>query len=54
MAFKKLLDDSGVKLASVGDLPRKPSDRTGDTAVPMGAAGAVAQYPWLGGEGKAN
>jgi len=53
MAFKKLLDESGVQLASVGDLPRRPSDRTGDTAVPQGAANAVPQYPWLGGEGRA-
>jgi sugar phosphate isomerase/epimerase len=53
MAFKKLLDESGVKLASVGDLPRKPTDKTGDTSVPQGAANAVVQYPWLGGEGKA-
>ena len=53
LAFKKLLKESGVELASVGDLPRKPSDRTGDTAVPLGAANAVVQYPWLGGEGKA-
>jgi sugar phosphate isomerase/epimerase len=53
LAFRKLLKESGVQLASVGDLPRKPSDRTGDTSVPLGAANAVAQYPWLGGEGKA-
>ncbi|HKB96957.1 MAG TPA: sugar phosphate isomerase/epimerase [Rhizomicrobium sp.] len=53
MTFKKLLDESGVQLASVGDLPRRPSDRTGDTAVPQGAANAVPQYPWLGGEGRA-
>ena len=53
LAFRKLLKDSGVQLASVGDLPRKPSDRTGDTSVPQGAANAVVQYPWLGGEGKA-
>jgi sugar phosphate isomerase/epimerase len=52
-AFKKLLDESGVEIASVGDLPRKPSDRTGDTSVPLGAANAVVQYPWLGGQGKA-
>lgn len=52
-AFQKMLKDSGIQLASVGDLPRKPSDRTGDTAVPQGAANAVVQYPWLGGEGKA-
>src|SRR5258706_15719757 len=45
MTFKKLLDESGVQLASVGDLPRRPSDRTGDTAVPQGAANAVPQYP---------
>jgi sugar phosphate isomerase/epimerase len=52
-ALQKLLDASGVKLASVGDLPRKPTDKTGDTSVPRGAANAVVQYPWLGGEGKA-
>ncbi len=53
MAFKTLLDQSGVQLASIGDLPRRPSDRTGDTSVPRGAANAVVQYPWLGGEGRA-
>ena len=53
MAFKKLLKEARIELASVGDLPRKPTDHTGDTAVPQGAANAVAQYPWLGGEGKA-
>jgi sugar phosphate isomerase/epimerase len=52
LAFKKLLTAAGVQLASVGDLPRKPSDRTGDTAAPA-AAGATVQYPWLGGEGRA-
>ena len=50
-ALEKMLKDSGIALASVGDLPRKPSDRTGDTAAPA-AAGATVQYPWLGGEGK--
>ncbi len=34
-----------MKLASVGDLPRKPSDRTGDTAVPRGAANAWSTIP---------
>jgi sugar phosphate isomerase/epimerase len=52
MTFRKELDAAGVKLASVGDLPRKPSDRTGDTAVPRGAANAVVEYPWLGGKGR--
>ena len=51
-AFEKLLKELGVKLASVGDLPRKPTDRTGDTASPA-ATGATVQYPWLGGEGRA-
>jgi sugar phosphate isomerase/epimerase len=52
MAFKKELDAAGVQLASIGDLPRRPSDRTGDTAVPMGAANAIPDYPWLGGKGR--
>ncbi|WP_353198616.1 sugar phosphate isomerase/epimerase [Sandarakinorhabdus sp.] len=43
MALKKLLDGSGVALASVGDLPLRPADRM---QVPAG------QYPWLGGEGR--
>lgn len=51
MAFRKELDAAGVKLASVGDLPRKPSDRTGDTSLPRGANAAV-DYPWLGGKGR--
>ena len=51
--FKKLLKESGVQLASIGDLPRKPSDRTGSTSVPRGADNAVPDYPWLGGEGRA-
>src|SRR5476651_1499545 len=46
LTFKKLLKQSGIQLASVGDLPRKPSDRTSDTAAPA-AAGATVQYPWL-------
>ncbi len=43
MALKKMLDASGVALASVGDLPLRPADR-----VPVPAN----QYPWLGGEGR--
>jgi len=52
MAFRKELDAEGVKIASVGDLPRKPTDKTGDTAGPRGVANAVADYPWLGGKGR--
>jgi sugar phosphate isomerase/epimerase len=43
-AFKKLLTASDVALASVGDLPLRPADRA--------PASSVAQYPWLGGEGR--
>ena len=43
MAFKRLLDETGVALASVGDLPRRPG------SPPLAPAGA---YPWLGGEGR--
>jgi sugar phosphate isomerase/epimerase len=49
MAFKKLLQESGVELASVGDLPRKPGSAPRQRA----AGSAPAAYPWLGGEGKA-
>ena len=52
LALKRLLMESGMEIASVGDLPRRPTDRTGDTSVPLGAANAVVQYPWLGGEGR--
>ncbi|MEY4966923.1 MAG: hypothetical protein RL274_2506 [Pseudomonadota bacterium] len=51
--LKRLSEETGVAIACLGDLPRRPADRTGDTAVPQGAANAVAQYPWLGGEGRA-
>jgi len=46
MDLKKLLQETGVQLASLGDLPRRPS------AAPRPRAAAPA-YPWLGGEGKA-
>jgi len=46
LELKKLLQETGVQLASVGDLPRKPG------SAPSATAGAPA-YPWLGGEGKA-
>ena len=46
LELKKLLQETGVQLASVGDLPRKPG------GAPSATAGAPA-YPWLGGEGKA-
>lgn len=52
LAFKNLLKESGVELASVGDVPRRPSDRIGDAAAPASATAPV-QYPWLGGEGNA-
>jgi len=42
MELKKLLDETGVQLASLGDLPRRPN-------VPAPRPGA---YPWLGGEGR--
>lgn len=45
MALQKLLDEAGVVLASVGDLPLRPADR------PVGAA--ATGNPWLGGEGRA-
>jgi sugar phosphate isomerase/epimerase len=45
-AFKKMLQESGVQIASVGDLPRRP----GSAPRPRAAAPA---YPWLGGDGKA-
>src|SRR5476649_2241105 len=45
LAFKKLLQESGVELASVGDMPRRPSDRAGDTAAPASGTAPV-QYPW--------
>jgi len=48
MELKKLLDETGVQLASLGDLPRRP----GDPPPPRPAAGAAPQYPWLGGEGR--
>jgi len=51
--LKKLSEETGVAIACIGDLPRRPTDRIGDTSVPQGAANAVAQYPWLGGEGRA-
>jgi sugar phosphate isomerase/epimerase len=51
-AFDKMLKESGVQLASIGDLPRRSSDKTGSTSVPQGAADAVTAYPWLGGEGR--
>jgi sugar phosphate isomerase/epimerase len=41
--LKKLLTETGVQLAGVGDLPRRPG------AKPFGPPGA---YPWLGGEGQ--
>jgi len=44
--LKKLLQETGVQLASLGDLPRRP----GTAPRPRAAAPA---YPWLGGEGKA-
>jgi sugar phosphate isomerase/epimerase len=43
--LKKLLTETGVQIASVGDLPRKPGSK------PFG--GSATAYPWLGGEGKA-
>jgi sugar phosphate isomerase/epimerase len=46
-SLAKLLKESGVQLASVGDLPRRPG------AAPRAAAGKAPAYPWLGGEGKA-
>ena len=48
IAFRKELDAAGVKLASVGDLPRKPEHGAG---APRPTNGAV-EYPWLGGEGR--
>jgi sugar phosphate isomerase/epimerase len=45
MALKKLLSETGIEIASVGDLPRKPGAKA--------FGGSAAAYPWLGGEGKA-
>jgi len=39
------LQETGVQIASVGDLPRRPGNAP--------RAGAAPAYPWLGGEGKA-
>src|SRR5438067_6274352 len=46
MELKKLLTETGVQIASVGDLPRAPGSK------PFGSSPTA--YPWLGGEGKAD
>jgi sugar phosphate isomerase/epimerase len=46
MELKKLLAETGVQIASVGDLPIRPG------AAPRPASGSAPAYPWLGGEGK--
>ena len=48
LELKKLLLETGVQIASVGDLPRRP----GNAPKPR-VADAAPAYPWLGGEGKA-
>ena len=50
MTLRKELDAAGIKLASVGDLPRKPRERSADKA--GDAANAMVDYPWLGGKGR--
>ena len=45
-ALKKLSQETGVAIACVGDLPRRPGN------APAARAGAP-DYPWLGGEGRA-
>jgi hypothetical protein len=50
MELKKLLQETGVQLASLGDLPRRP----GDPPPARPAAGAAVQYPWLGGKAATN
>jgi sugar phosphate isomerase/epimerase len=51
MALKALLDETGMQLASLGDLPRSRLSSTGPAA--PAAPGAAPAYPWLGGEGRA-
>ena len=46
-ALKKLAQDIGVEIASVGDLPVRPGG-----VPPARAAGSPPAYPWLGGEGQ--
>ncbi len=43
LALKALLDETGMTLASLGDLPRSP----------LSSTGSAAAYPWMGGEGRA-
>jgi len=46
-ALKQLSRETGVAIACVGDLPRRPS-----AAPAPRPANAPPQYPWLGGEGR--
>ena len=48
-ALKTLLDRTGMRLASLGDLPRR---WMGQAAASTGAS-STGQYPWLGGDGNA-
>jgi sugar phosphate isomerase/epimerase len=47
LELKKLAQDIGVRIASVGDLPVRPG-----SAPPAAPAGSAPAYPWLGGEGQ--
>jgi sugar phosphate isomerase/epimerase len=46
VALKKLSNEIGVKIACVGDLPRRPS--------PSATTAPADDYPWLGGAGRAH
>ena len=46
--LKKLAQEIGVQIASVGDLPIRP----GTPPAPKPAPGAAPNYSWLGGEGQ--
>jgi sugar phosphate isomerase/epimerase len=51
LALKALLEETGMTLCSLGDLPRSRLTSTGPAA--PAAPGAAPAYPWLGGEGRA-
>jgi sugar phosphate isomerase/epimerase len=51
LELKALLQETGMTLASLGDLPRGRTSSTGPAA--PAAPGAAPAYPWLGGEGRA-
>lgn len=47
-ALKAVLERTGMKLASLGDLPRQMSRVVASSTGPS----STGQYPWLGGEGR--